>query len=264
VASVIDVVAVNYKTEVELEEFIASYRRTAPKDSTLTVVDVESFGNNRISRNTVIDEYLFFSENLGYGRACNLGALGGSNEAILLANADTVLTMTPDGRSGLQVCAEALLNGPSDWAVLGPRQVDQQHYITHAGIFGPDQSPVQRGWHEPDHGQYTDIRDDAWSVMGALYFIKRSVWEELTVCPLAPQAFGAFLETRLYFEETFCSLHARAHGWKVVYYGAVTMIHHWHRSIKKTPGAANLFSSSREIYRKACADHKISCEVGFP
>ena len=125
-----------------------------------------------------IDHALVFHSNVGYGHASNEGAVQGDGDVILLANADTVITP-----GSLWACYEALMSR-DDWGVLGPRQVNSANMITAGGIFGPSNCPAQRGWNEADHGQYSDIRDDAVSVSGALYFIKRSVWNTLTYCPV--------------------------------------------------------------------------------
>jgi hypothetical protein len=140
--------------------------------------------------------------------------------------------------------------------------------ITAGGIFGSNRFPKQRGWGELDRGQVSDVRDDAISVSGALYFIKRDLWSLLTHCelyqdvqPVGEKAIGAFLETKLYFEETFASLHARAHGYKCVYYGPVKMIHHWHKSVETRTGwGEEQFKISQAMHREACQHHGIESE----
>jgi GT2 family glycosyltransferase len=255
----VDIVVVNYKTPDLLLNFLRSVRDLVDRhQTTLTVVDVcpnQSFSTNGEYLGNGL--YIQFDENVGYGRACNIGASGGEFDVILLANADTLLT------DGFKECVDQLM-AHEDWGVLGPRQVNEQGRITAGGIFGYDQSPTQRGWNEADYGQYSDIRDDALSVSGALYFIKRSVWHELTKCPLfqqsQPDSVGAFLETPHYFDETFCSYHARAHGHKVVYYGPVQMTHLWHKASEHGGWADQQFVRSQAMHREACAVHGIECE----
>lgn len=250
----VDVVVVNYKTHDLLADFVLSYEKYAFAGCRLTIVDIcpdilwtpsEDYG------------YISLVDNVGYGRACNLGASSGLNDVILLANADTLLT------DRFAECYDALDANP-EWGVLGPRQVNEQGSITAGGIFGTDRSPAQRGWNERDMGQYSDIREDALTVSGALYFIKRVVWTELTNCEFfqlaQPGVVGAFLETPHYFDETFCSYHAREHGYKCVYYGAVQMVHYWHRASPHGGWADNQFNTSQAMHRAACGIHGIECE----
>jgi hypothetical protein len=253
----VDVVVVNYKTDDLLQNFIASFEASFFAGCTLTIMDVEANnGENKVVGNHI---YNCTATNIGYGAACNRGAAGGKNDVILLANADTLLT------EGLEECYHALIHPLNEsWGVLGPRQVDDQGRITAGGIEGPDKSPHQLHWQELDVGQASGIMEDAFSVSGALYFIKREVWDELTSCPTfqqyQPDSVGAFLETPHYFDETWCSLHARSHGYKVVYYGPVQMTHLYHRSSSHGGHADQQFGFSQQMYREACAMHGITCE----
>lgn len=253
----VDVVVVNYKTPDLLAEFCGSYEREKWEGCSLTIVDV-TFDSPYPAQ--IADkhdaEFVLFNENVGYARACNAGACNGFNDVILLANADTVL-------NGLKECYDALKSF-DDWGILGPRQVNEFNQITAGGIFGHDRSIGQRGWNEIDRGQYSDVREDAKSVSGSLYFIKRSVWQELTYCQYMQEAYpgieGAFIPTPHYYEETCCSYHARAHGYKVVYYGPVQMIHHWHKASEHGGWADMQVEKSKHMMRAFCASHSIVCE----
>jgi GT2 family glycosyltransferase len=247
-----DVVVVNYQTPDLLEDFTRSFEAYCSAGDTLTIVDVCPTRPLGTAHFTVATE-----ENIGFARACNVGARFGPNDVILFANADTLLS------DGLGECGAALMEHPG-WAVLGPRQVDAMGRITSAGTFGSETQISPRGWQEYDDGQYNQVQDDAKSVSGSLYFIKRAVWDEMCACPLyqqaAPEAAGAFLPTPHYFEETFLSYHVRAHGYKVVYYGPVQMVHYWHRSSPHNGWADNQFNTSQMMMREACAIHGIICE----
>ena len=254
----VDVVVVSYHTNELLLDFRGSYMEHAFPGCALTVVDVQYGGEDA----SVFDEAsqihsIGTKDNIGYGAACNLGALGGENDVILLANADTLLT------AGLLDCYQALMSH-EDWAVLGPRQVDEFAHITAGGIFGTPSYPQQRAWQQLDVGQASDIRDDALSVSGSLYFIKRSVWNELTDCRIMqdyhPGVVGAFIETPHYFEEMTCSVHARGHGYKCVFYGPVCMVHLWHRASPHGGWADQLLDVSKQMHRDFCHMHGLECE----
>lgn len=253
----LDVVVVDYHTPDLLREFIDSYDRFAPPGATLTIVMVDYGREDEQSTGSV--RTIWIADNCGYAHACNVGAEGGTNDVVLLANADTLLT------EGLTECCEALM-AHEDWGVLGPRQVDENGRITCGGIFGTDESISQRGWQEFDHGQYSSVRDDAKSVSGSLYFVKRKVWQELTDCPVMqefqPDSQGAFIHTPHYYEETCCSYHARAHGYKIVFYGPVQMIHYWHKAhqIGSWADQPTTVEGSKQMMREFCALHSIQCE----
>lgn len=256
----LDIVVVNYHTPSDLDAFLVSLNRFPPSGpAELTVVDVDA-GEDK----TTPFEWaggtgrrLAVAGNIGYGRACNLAAQDGEGDVIALFNADVEVT-----EHSLDFCGAALVADDA-WGALGPCQVDLRNRIRHAGIFGTNCSPVHRGWNEIHRNQYCDIRE-AITISGSAYFIKRKVWRELTDCALyqesAPGALGAFLPTEHYFEETFCSYQCREHGYKVMYYGPVTMIHKWHQASPVGGWAEQQMPISREYFRKACANHGIACD----
>lgn len=256
----LDIIVVNYHTPHDLDAFLASLNRFPPTGpASLTVVDVDT-GEEKT---TPFDwaggtgSRIAVTDNIGYGRACNLAAQQGENAVIAMFNADVEVTAC-----SLDFCKAALVAG-TDWGVLSPCQVDTYNRIRHAGIFGSNSSPVHRGWNEIHRNQYSDVRE-AVTVSGSAYFIKRTVWDELTQCELyrevAPDATGAFLPTTHYYEETYCSYHSREHGHRVMYYGPMTMIHKWHQASPVGGWAEQQMPISREYFRKACAHHGIDCD----
>lgn len=259
----VDVVVVNYKTPRDLSGFLESLDANRPKGPWRAVVvnvepgpdDVEVAEKWRASapEDTL---HVVRSTNVGYARACNRAAQLTNKEVVAFFNAD--VRLTPEA---VDDCVEAILSDPT-WAVLGPRQVDEHGRLTAAGIFGSGKSPRHRGWHHQDTGQFADIRDDAVTIAGSAYFVRRDVWDQLTACPLyqraAPGAEGAFLPTPHYFEETFCSYHATAHGYRCVYYGFTTIIHRWHGASVVGGYAEQQFPVSQRLFREACDVHGIA------
>lgn len=256
----VDCIVVNWHTPALLLNFLNSYLDHGTPESSLYVVNNEptdadhqavvSWLEGDVSRFF----YIFHEENIGYGRAVNDAAKHGDREVIAIFNSDTEL------REGVMgECHQALMANDG-WGVLGPRQVDRSNRLNHAGIVGTNQSPTWRTWMSPDTGLFSDVIE-AVTVMGSAYFIKRDVWDSLVVCPLyreiAPEAEGAFLPTQHFYEETWASYHARAHGWKVIYYGPACMYHAWHQSSPVGSQDENM-RISREFFRKACDHHDIS------
>lgn len=262
VTNPLSAVVVNYRTSHDLEEFLQSWVKFAPVDSDLTIVNVQPRSDDIEVADRYVGgsiDYDFWRENVGYGVACN--AAGSRKEGAVLAffNADVVLT-----EGSLQACTEALLGNP-EWAVLGPRQVSHEKKLTHAGIVGPTSQPKHRGWQQRDRGQYADVLDDVPTVSGAAYFIKRQVWDELCMCTvfqqIAPEATGAFLPTKHYWNETWTSYHVIAHGqYKVVYFGPVTIVHKWHRASPMGGWGEQNVGHDRAMFREACKVHGIPCD----
>lgn len=252
----IDVVVVNYHTEDDLQRFLDSFDRYGPVDGcTLTVVDVDVPPSERWMGDFtyVQGRRIGMAGNVGYSGACNFGAALNTGDVIALFNADVRLA-SPACIEGI---ADDMMASPS-WGIVGPRQVNSKGQLTHAGIMGTNANPQLRGWLSKD--RYPGI-EPAVSVSGSAYFVKRSVWDELTECPLyrdvAPDALGAFLPTVHYYEETFCSYHARAHGHEVVYHGGVTFMHEWHQASPVGGHADQQMPKSREYFRRACDHHGI-------
>lgn len=259
----IDILVVNYKTPGDLVHFLRSLEKHPPPfDWHLTIANVEPGPEDELVVAHYHDEatrpfsYLSFEENVGYATAVNRAATLGNAETIGIFNADTRFI-----GNVIEQCCKALIDNP-EWAILGPKQVDDRGRITHGGIFGTLAQRNERGFHSRNSDRFSDVRDDATNVAGSAYFVKRKVWEELTSCPFyreaAPNAEGAFLPTPHYYEETFCSYHAITHGHRVVYYGKATMIHSWHKA-SPVGGAADrqLLPISKQMFRDACEKHGI-------
>lgn len=262
----LDIVVTNYRTPHDLADFAQSVQDNPPHVAySLTVVNVspqqpdkavaEHIHTNTLFRQNFLGyEHLTYVDNVGYAQACNAGALKGARSVVALFNADVRLTP-----HALDECYAALTHH-TDWGVLGPRQVNDEGRMTHAGIFGSQSDPLHRGWQAGDSPAYASA-EEAVTVSGAAYFIKRELWDLLAQCPLyqdvAPRAEGAFLPTSHYYEETWCSYHAAAHGWKVIYYGPVRIVHHWHKASPIGGWAEQQVPLSREYFREACDHHSI-------
>jgi GT2 family glycosyltransferase len=248
-------VVVSYHSIPDLKLFLASWEKYNTIDAELRGVFVEANDEDANFMPEVVHEdhlYASYGDNIGYGRACNEMALSlPDSDTLAFFNADTEL------REGvLESCIETLWSDPT-YAVVGPRQVDRAGHITHAGIFNATR-PVHRGWQSVTD-DFTDVRDDCCTVSGSAYFIKKSVWDELTDCPIYqecfPKAMGAFAPMPHYYEETTCSYHARSHDYKIVYDGRRTMIHNWAPS---TSGFhIQAMTKSRESFRHFCDLHGI-------
>jgi GT2 family glycosyltransferase len=252
-----DIVVVNYRTYRDLYRFLDSVNRYPPLlPSTLTVVDVEApTHEEHFPWAGGQGRWVCTEDNIGYGRACNMAGAEGTADIIGLFNADVEVTS-----GSLKACASALA-GHTDWSILGPCQIDSENRIRHAGIFGTLSSPAHRGWGEINRGQYTDVCD-AVTVSGSAFFVKRRAWNELTQCPVhrsvAPGERGAFLPTPHYYEETWATYHAQAHGMRVIYFGSTTLVHRWHQASPIGGWADQQMPVSRKMFQSACDEHGIA------
>lgn len=255
----ITLVVVNYKDSHDLFEFISSYvDHPSEVPSQLVVVNNEpEEADLKVARHFfakgVVDLHMA-QENLYYSGALNRASLFGDSDVIAFFNSDTKLT---DGV--IDSCYELLMSDPT-YAVVGPAQLDSKDRVTHAGIFGTLAKPKHRGWKERWRPEFADVAP-AVTVSGSAYFVKRSVYDELFECPiyrdLYPDVEGAFLPTTHYYEETWFSYHAQAHGYQVIYNGLSSMIHEWHKSTPVGGWAEQQMPKSRKMFRQMCDHHNI-------
>lgn len=259
----VDVIVVNFHTPEDLETFCQSLDEQTGVSS-ITIVNNEPRFMDRSVANSLAKELgarvLTNEENVGYARAVNAAAVGLTAPILAIFNSDVRL-MT----SSITAMAD-FLDAHDEVGIAGPKQVDSKGRITHGGIVGTNRRPVHRSWHRRDTGQCDDVLTNVVTVSGSAYFVKRACWDELTACPIYQGSAkkmrgvvptGAFLPTPLYYEETFCSVHAVAHGWKNAYNGKVKMIHEWQGSSKDHAVLSKYVAKSRQMYRQACADHGI-------
>jgi len=257
----LDLCVVSYKTPRHLSDFLSTAEEfQAPGQSTYVRINDPSDEDFAAVAPFLSSVLVDTGPNLGYAMSVNRLAAYGQNDIIGIFNAD--VTFDSDA---LAECCDALRSN-EDWGVLGPRSLNSAGRVTHAGIFGTHSQPAHRGWQGRDSEAFKDIKE-AVTVSGSAYFIKRSVWDELTCCSLYQDACsglydgndranpsGAFLPTDHYYEETFCSYHSAAHGHKVVYYGPSKVIHEWHQSSKVgDPLTDGKMREPRRQCRYACA-----------
>ena len=252
----VDLVVVNYKTYDLVQKFLDSLDRFRPSHNfRVILVDNEADlaqGNALRWGDGIKFSYLPQSENLGYAKACNLGASVSHNPFIAFLNSDTSFI----NDSCVDICVDFLEANP-DVGVVGPKQISSDGRITHGGIVGSNISPQHRGWLEPDKPDaYVDIVDCV-TVSGSAYFVRRDAWDAVAADPIFrkhwPDALGAMPEHRLYYEETAFSYAMPKFGFRVCYVGSAVMVHDWHGTIKRF-GGDELFEVSRRAFRALMDD----------
>lgn len=263
--ALLDLVAVAYNAPTELREFLVSVVFQVDTPFTLTVIDNNSPDtkvqeilaefSGRMNSNPMCrsSRFILNQENVGYARAINFGVSMGQAPYVGALNCD--VQFKP--KSASKIVREFQQPNNGAVGILGPKTVNWNNQLTHAGIITTDKGDRHRWWMQPNSPKSSDELMVP-TVSGATYFIRRSIWDELTACEryrsVAPDAQGAFLPTQHYYEETWCSYHARAHGHLVKYQGNIEMIHNWHRS--SAIGSIST-GDAEEYFRKACAAHDI-------
>lgn len=281
----IDLCVVNYNTRPLLQRFLDTLHSdmydpngALAKNWNLYITDNDSTDDFipwlRQNEERYWINRTYLRQNIGYSAAINSMANFSGAEIIGILNGDVWMT----SQDCLNI--EKIFASNPDIHILGPKQRDENGFITHAGIVGTNTAPKHRGWreHDPDDVLYKD-QIECVTVSGSAYFVRRDVWDAMTknkdyadIYPTAvamykhysnlnyhpPFPVGAFLPTPHYYEETWCSYFARHLGYNVVYDGSVSIGHSWHASTPK-PGegeshADKYFPISRAIFRKAC-DH---------
>jgi GT2 family glycosyltransferase len=254
----IDIVAVNYQRYDLTKHFLDSFYEHEPSAKyTLTVVD-NTPNNSDDRRLEYIKDYypikdfhdLDAQKNLGYSKACNLGASLGNHEYIGLFNNDIQFV----NNTCIDKCITFLDQNP-DVGIVGPFQYSTrmgQPMITHAGILGPPSDQHYRGWLETDITKYA-FNEEVSMVMGSAMIIRREFWDKMRLDPIFlnffPDALGAMPHTQLYYEDTTLCYAAPYFGYKVYYLGEddYRLIHQWHETIKDNPHKED-FESSKKIF----------------
>jgi len=251
---VFDLCVVSHNTRVKLKRLLDCL--TADNDGcwNIKVQDNDSVDGSRellASRPEVSETLLYPNIGSRYGAACNRLAAMGTAPYIGLLNGDVWLS-TGDLRA-LEATFEE-----TGAAIVGPKQRDERNRVRHGGIFGTEDSPTfANRWGVQD---IKDIRyrerEEALTVAGSAYFIRRDVWNELTKDDLYQTftngAVGAFLPTPFYYEETWCSYFARHKGYTVLYDGTVSIGHSWAAS---TPHGNSVLMKWKE------ESHKMFSEI---
>lgn len=258
----VDIVVVGYHQPVDCREFhgaLCSTLDRTPWDAWYVSVEAtqedihvgdEVWGTRR---------HRPLDDNCGHAAACNLAAPWGNHDTIFFCNADTRLPSHT-----IDICYETLWSDPS-FGVVGPRQIDESGRLTAAGIFGTLAQPQHRAWHRVTR-EFQDLRTDAVMVSGALYMIKRYVWDELAACPIylaaEPGATGAMPKVSHYYSDTWPSYHMTAHGpaggYKSVYEGRVTARHDWHKASSMGSWVDQQMRSDKAHFQRLCDAHGIA------
>lgn len=182
----VDVVVVNWNAGLQLHECISSLCEFGSEEiSSITVVDNGSTDGSadQLENKGVI---LFNAgENLGFGRACNVGATRGTAEFILFLNPDAAVY--PDTIARVVEYMRSLSN--RQVGVCGVQLIDENGHVSRsctrfptvksmlAHSLGIDRFIPSAGYFMAEWDHCNDRSVD--HVIGAFYFIRRDIFEQL-------------------------------------------------------------------------------------
>jgi GT2 family glycosyltransferase len=252
----ISMVVVNYHTYPMIDRFLSSYDQYRPTASSEVVV-IDNESTDQVHSLSLPDSVtvLPVKANLGYAKACNLGASLTESRYIGLFNSDTYFV----NDACIDRCISFMDSNP-DVGVVGPLQYSRAkapRKFTAAGIIGTHAKPKHRGWSKTDRGEYRDVLEVV-MVIGSAMIIRREAWNAIMNDPVFrkhwPNAKGAMPEHFLYYEDTAVCYAMPKFGYKVFHVGdqGAEMVHEWHRTIGQT--GHNHLKLSRLLFRELMDD----------
>lgn len=217
----LSVIIVNWNAGQLLRNCLDSLARTAADE--IIVVDNASSDGSHIHAVEVSGIKLVRSKtNLGFGKACNLGALHANGKYLLFLNPDAAVFpgtlesvlefMENKQNAGVGICGVQLVDEYGGVARSCSRFPSALGVISHALGFARFFPKLGQSMGEWSHDETRDVDQ----LIGAFFLVRRSVFEEL----------GRFDERFfVYFEEVDFSLRARKAGWRSVYLANVQAFH---------------------------------------
>jgi GT2 family glycosyltransferase len=220
----IDVVIVNWNSGVQLNSCLYSVDQFGGDlVSEVVVVDNASTDGSGIKfDNAAVINLVALGSNLGFGKACNLGAEQAQSEYLLFLNPDAALYedtltkalafMRDPVNEEVGICGVQLLDESGSVARSCARFPSPLGFSLQA--FGIDKifpggGHVMAEW---DHGQSRVVDQ----VIGAFFLVRRELFEALN---------GFDERFFVYFEEVDFSYRARQAGWKSVYLADAQAFH---------------------------------------
>lgn len=220
----IDIVIVNWNAGLQLKKCIDSIRKFGVEfTDRLVVVDNGSVDESM----NYIEDYsnvtmLWAGNNLGFGKACNLGAINSEAEFLLFLNPDAALH--PGALEKALAYMEDSHN--ANIGICGVQLIDDSGHVTRSCARFP--TPIGLALHGigfdrllPKIGHFMaewphDSTQDVDHVIGAFFLVRRELFDAL----------GGFDERFfVYLEDLDFSYRAHKTGWRSVYLADVQAFH---------------------------------------
>lgn len=221
---VVDIVIVNWNSGDQLIRCVQSIQEHCGGcDYKIIVVDNASIDNSGLSIKEEKNVLLINSfENLGFGKACNLGARHSVSEFLLFLNPDAAMYtgtlekalafMKATANFDVGICGVQLIDETGHVARSCARFPSPGGFLAHA--IGLDRIFPRLG-HPMSEWSHDSTRQVD-QIIGAFFLVRRTVFESL----------GGFDERFfVYFEEVDFSRRARREGWRSVYFADAQAFH---------------------------------------
>lgn len=219
----VDIVIVNWNSGVQLQNCIKSILDDEKNiHANIFVVDNGSTDESSIIPFNFSGKLLRMGENLGFGRACNIGGQQGRSDYLLFLNPDAALYagsleqsinfMSDAANKDVGICGVQLLDESGDVSRSCARFPTPAGFIVHA--IGLDRIMPRLGHFMSEWAHDKTLEVD--QVIGAFFLVRRQVYESL----------GGFDERFfVYFEEVDFSFRAQKAGWRSMYLADVQAYH---------------------------------------
>ena len=220
----IDIVIVNWNSGSLLYDCVDSVVRYSDSlVNNIVVVDNDSSdGSEKLIEGLSNVTLLRASENLGFGKACNLGANHCDSEFILFLNPDAMLYpdtlrnvtsyMREEENTKVGICGIQLYDETGKVARSSSRFPSVNGFLSHAVGLSKIFPALGTAMSEWDHAN-TKIVDQ---VIGAFFFVRRELFNELN---------GFDERFFVYFEEVDFSYRAKQLGWLSVFFVGAQAFH---------------------------------------
>jgi len=247
----VHVVIVNWNAGAQLAECVASF--AAIRDDgvavRVTVIDnasTDGSADHLVALPSVPLTVTRNTENRGFGAACNQGAAGSHDEFLLFLNPDTRLM------PGSLIGPATYLREHEAVGLVGVQLLDESRKVARNTARAPGAAAMlgqSIGLDRLMPSVFPPLFNSDWAhdetrvvdqVMGAFFFLRRSVFEAL----------GGFDERFfVYFEDLDFAVRARAHGWSSVYLATASAFHRGQGTTATATARRTLyFCRSRMLY----------------
>jgi GT2 family glycosyltransferase len=220
----VDIIIVNWNSGIQLKACIDSIIKFGGSDVTNTiVVDNGSIdGSEKLVENVQNVTLILANQNLGFGKACNLGVESSHSEYLLFLNPDAeLLAGTLSGvinfiedptNKDIGICGVQLIDGAGKITRSCARFPSTSAFVVHSIGLDWIIRPVGSFMAEWDHLNNRKVDH----VIGAFFFIRRELFIQLD---------GFDERFFLYFEDLDFSYRAHQIGWNSFYLAEAQALH---------------------------------------
>lgn len=216
IEKIIDIVIVNWNSKAQLATCVESIREFVPAETcNICIVDNGSTDGSADSLPTLENmQVIKTGQNLGFGKACNLGAQGSCSEFLLFLNPDSRLYaetvqialayMEVPANESVGICGVQLRDETDQISKSCTRFPGASDFVCHAlGLdhFFPKLGHFMSEWAHDSTRQVDHV-------MGAFFLVRRQMFETLN---------GFDERFFVYLEDLDLSFRAKQAGWNSVY-----------------------------------------------